>query len=522
MYDPPAYLWAITIAGPVAVAAVTCVVLYRGAERTGLARGRAALLAAAAAILFGGWLTASAVIAGHGWYRTLPWFPAAVTGYLALLLALGRIPVVARALTAPGMLSRLELPHAPRVVGVVFLFYLALGHLPALFALPAGLGDIAAGIAAPFVARRLARGAGRRPALWFTVFGLTDLAVALTLGALTGFPLLHVTPSSAPITELPLALIPVATVPLFVALHIASLSVLAKAARAARPATSSLINAAALKRRRADRGGMGRRWPARRAPQVQLATARALTPTPHRKETPWPRKSRPKPDDAPRTEPSRPRARSRNWDSRLSSTPSGGPSSGAARSAARNAAQPSRPPEPVVNPILPVGVQHAKGKVGGYMGPGTWVRNILAGAAILGLACSAAAIGAGPADAGPVPVVYSAHADGWHGYVRPAAIYFGQGGAPFLAKLHWSSWTGTSARATGKLWAQKPGCSLPSYKCPYSSRWAGVYLTTIRWHHGTRYFARMAVRFWYGGKWRWDVGWLQNGYWAFPLVYPYL
>ena len=156
------------------------------------------------------------------------------------------------------------------------------------------------------------------------------------------------------------------------------------------------------------------------------------------------------------------------------------------------------------------------------MRPRTWVRKIKAGAAILGLACSVAAIGAGPADAGTVPVVYSAHADGWHGYVRPAAIYFGQGGAPFLAKLRWSSWNGTSARAAGELWAQKPGCTLPSYKCPYNSRWVGVYLTTIRSHHGTRYFARMAVRFWYGGKWRWDVGWLRHGYWAFPLVYPYL
>ena len=112
-----------------ALAALTCVVLYRGAERAGLARGRAALLAGAAAVLFGGWLTASAVIAEHGWFRTLPWFPVAVTGYLALLLALGRIPVVARALTAPGALSRLELPHAPRVAGVIFLLYLALGQL---------------------------------------------------------------------------------------------------------------------------------------------------------------------------------------------------------------------------------------------------------------------------------------------------------------------------------------------------------------------------------------------------------
>ena len=240
MYHLPAYLWAITIAGPIAVAALTCVVLYGGAVRAGLGRRRAALLAGAAAVLLGGWLTASAVIADNGWYHTLPWFPIAVTGYLGLLLALRRIPVVARALSAPGMASSLELPHTPRVAGVAFLLYLALGHLPALFALPAGLGDIAAGIAAPLVVRRLAQGTGRRAALWFNAFGMTDLVVALTLGALTGFQLLNVTPSSAPITELPLALIPTATVPLFFVLHITAVSALVRTPRTALPATAPL------------------------------------------------------------------------------------------------------------------------------------------------------------------------------------------------------------------------------------------------------------------------------------------
>jgi hypothetical protein len=244
MYDPPAYLWAITIAGPVAVAALTCFVLYRGAERAGLGRRRAVLLGGTAAVVFGGWLTASTVIAGHGWYRTLPWFPVAAAGYLGLLLALSRIPAVTRALAAPGMVSRLELPHAPRVVGVAFLFYLALGHLPPLFALPAGLGDITAGIAAPLVARRLALGAGRRGALWFNAFGITDLVVALTLGALTGFHLLNVTPSSAPITELPLALIPTATVPLFFALHITAVSALVRAPWTRLPGTAPAAAAA--------------------------------------------------------------------------------------------------------------------------------------------------------------------------------------------------------------------------------------------------------------------------------------
>ena len=184
--------------------------------------------------MLGGWFTASAVIAGHGWYHArlghgVPWLPVAVAGFLGLLLALRRIPVVARALAAPGMVSRLELPHTFRVAeGTAFLLIMALGHLPALFALPAGLGDIAAGIAAPLVARRLAQGTGRRAALWFTAFGMTDLVNALTLGALTGFALINVTPSGAPISELPLALIPTAAVPLLLTLHITSVSALAQ------------------------------------------------------------------------------------------------------------------------------------------------------------------------------------------------------------------------------------------------------------------------------------------------------
>jgi hypothetical protein len=245
MYDPPGYVWAITIAGITAIPAVTCVVLYGGAERAGLGRKRAALLAGAAAAVLGGWFAASAVIAGHGWYHTrlgqVPWMPIAVVGFLGTLLALSRTPVVARALAAPGMVSRLMHPHSFRVTGVVFLLTMALGHLPALFALPAGLGDIAVGISAPLVARRLAQGTGRRAALWFNAFGLTDLVVAMTLGALTGYQLLNLTPSGAPITELPLVLIPTAAVPLLFTLHITSVLTLLRTPRTPTPATNPLI-----------------------------------------------------------------------------------------------------------------------------------------------------------------------------------------------------------------------------------------------------------------------------------------
>lgn len=239
MYDPPAYLWAITVAAAIAFPAATCYVLYDGAMRAGLGRSRAGLLAGGAAVVLGGWFAASAVIAGHGWYHQKlshgPWLPIAAVGFLGLLLALRRIPVVARALNAPGMDSKLLLPHSFRIEGVVFLLYMALGHLPALFALPAGLGDIATGLAAPLVARKLAQGTGRRAAIRWNVFGMTDLVLALILGALTAFVLTHISPSGAPISELPLALIPTVGVPLLFALHVTSLSGLLRAPRTPEP-----------------------------------------------------------------------------------------------------------------------------------------------------------------------------------------------------------------------------------------------------------------------------------------------
>jgi hypothetical protein len=60
MYDPPGFIWAITIAGVIATLAATCAVLYVGAVRAPLGRRRATLLAGGAAVVFGGWFAASA------------------------------------------------------------------------------------------------------------------------------------------------------------------------------------------------------------------------------------------------------------------------------------------------------------------------------------------------------------------------------------------------------------------------------------------------------------------------------
>jgi hypothetical protein len=228
MQHLPAYLWVFTFATVAAMVAATVYMLYRGALGAGLGPRRAAAVGGGAAAVLGGWLVASSVIAGKGGFHThlghgLPWLPIAVVGFFATLTALSRLPAVAAALNAPGTLARLMLPHAFRIEGVVFIVALLLGKLPALFAIPAGAGDIAVGIATPWITRKLADGSGHREALWFNLFGVVDLIDALVLGGLTGYAVVSVSPSAALNSELPLAIVPTVGVPLLLALHIRSL-----------------------------------------------------------------------------------------------------------------------------------------------------------------------------------------------------------------------------------------------------------------------------------------------------------
>jgi hypothetical protein len=110
---------------------------------------------------------------------------------------------------------------------VVFLILLALGQLPAHFALPAGWGDVAVGLTAPLVALAIARGfrGGRTLGVWWNLLGLLDLVVAVGMG--TGFlaPFLapdlgpRVAPAAA-MGVLPMILVPTFAVPMSVLLHL--------------------------------------------------------------------------------------------------------------------------------------------------------------------------------------------------------------------------------------------------------------------------------------------------------------
>ena len=229
MNQLPAYLWALTYAEVTGIAAATVYVLYRGAHAAGLGNRISTRIGIGAALLFGAWLAVSSLVAGGGGYRSslghgIPWLPIAVFGFLGLLLALTRVPLIGRALTAPAAQGRLLSPHSFRAGGVVFVIAMLLGKLPALFAIPAGVGDIAVGVAALWVAHRVRAGSPGKALISFALLGVADLVSALTLGALTGFlQIVHVHPAATLNADLPLAVIPTVGVPLLLAMHLTSL-----------------------------------------------------------------------------------------------------------------------------------------------------------------------------------------------------------------------------------------------------------------------------------------------------------
>ena len=99
-----------------------------------------------------------------------------------------------------------------RVIGIAFLFALAFDQLPAGFAVPAGVGDIATGIAAFGVVLALSNGSLTRRRLYaFTALGVGDFLVAFATGLSLEPPTLN---------AWPLAIFPTIMVPLFAVLHL--------------------------------------------------------------------------------------------------------------------------------------------------------------------------------------------------------------------------------------------------------------------------------------------------------------
>ncbi|MBE9552709.1 MAG: hypothetical protein IMF05_04505 [Proteobacteria bacterium] len=115
-----------------------------------------------------------------------------------------------------------------RVLGGMFLVLMVYGLLPGLFAWPAGLGDVAIGITAPFVLLAMLRNPGfvrqRRFLVW-NLLGILDFVVAIGAGTLSSgmLPGLSGPITAAPMNAWPLSMIPGFLVPLFAMMHLAAI-----------------------------------------------------------------------------------------------------------------------------------------------------------------------------------------------------------------------------------------------------------------------------------------------------------
>jgi hypothetical protein len=192
-----------------------------------------------AAITVIGWFLLALVLASADAYRgTADRIPTIQYGILVPVLIGGlliwRSPRVARIIDAVPQHWLIGV-QLYRTLGVIFLILYATGKLPGLFAWPAGLGDVLAGVLAPVVAIAYRRGPRENADLviaW-NLFGLADLVVAVTAGMLSSpspFQLFAFDLPNELISEFPLVLVPVFLVPVSVLLHLASLSKLRRGA----------------------------------------------------------------------------------------------------------------------------------------------------------------------------------------------------------------------------------------------------------------------------------------------------
>lgn len=229
---------ALTMASPVAALAALAVILLRDRP---LRAGPIAVLG-----LLVGWYTAAATLLAAGFLDgTLGGaVPRLVLVGIPTVIALVWVlaaPAVRRFLADGASASALIGVQTYRIVGGVFLLYLALDRLPAIFAAPAGAGDVLVGLTALSVAAGLGRGRRSRTVLW-NVLGLVDLAVAVTtaVAASAAFHLTLGGPTTQLLTEMPDGLVPVFMVPLSVLLHAASLRSLRRT-RTATAAAAALV-----------------------------------------------------------------------------------------------------------------------------------------------------------------------------------------------------------------------------------------------------------------------------------------
>jgi hypothetical protein len=222
-----------------AVVVAIFLVLWR--ERTSARESRIAVISG---VTLTAWAILATLLARRGFFQ--PPDPTSVPP-IGITLALVLFVLAVCLLASPSLRRlftnqrNLILLNLWRLVGAVFLMLMANGQMPALWALPAGIGDVIVGAMAPWIAGRVDTPQGRRSAIIFNLFGMADLVVAVGLGVMTSpgpAQVFHTTPTSELATRFPLALVPTFLVPLAFVLHVISLSQLLGGRWANQPAAS--------------------------------------------------------------------------------------------------------------------------------------------------------------------------------------------------------------------------------------------------------------------------------------------
>jgi hypothetical protein len=220
-----------TVVIRVAVHALILAGLWLGLARTDFSLARRAAIWLAIVVPFTVWLAIVWPIALNGGFEPglaqIPRLPIAILAPVILgapLLVFSKsIGVLLDAMPASWLIAL----QVYRVFGGVFLLGWINGLVPGVFALPAGTGDMLTGFAALSVAGAVASGSasGRRTAMMWNLFGLADLAVAITMGALSSpgpLQIFNIGGPASPIGSYPTVMIPAFAVPSSILLHVLS------------------------------------------------------------------------------------------------------------------------------------------------------------------------------------------------------------------------------------------------------------------------------------------------------------
>jgi hypothetical protein len=224
-----------------AIHSATLTGLWLGLLRTEFSASKRVTIWLAVAVPFTLWLALAWTLAANGFFQPggairLPKLPIAIFAPVAIgLFVLLRPKSIAAILDAMPA-SWLVALQVYRIFGGIFLVNWVNGTVAGVFAWPAAIGDMLTGIMALPVAFLLASGASnaRRSAIAWNIFGLTDFAIAITMGVLSNPGPLQIFGLDIPASlagTYPIVLIPAFAVPSSILLHALSIRQLRRMGR---------------------------------------------------------------------------------------------------------------------------------------------------------------------------------------------------------------------------------------------------------------------------------------------------